>query len=79
MTRRNDDLDRYDLNRLRATPADDEAHAAALRAHKKSKSNGIGAKPKGAGPFVQYPVEVIYRMGRSSMPARRSYSRCYCI
>ena len=63
MTRRDDDA-RYDLSRLRPTPEDVEAHAAARRALTKSKARGAtaGSKLVGRGPFVQYPVEAITRL-----------------
>jgi len=57
--------DRYDLDRLRPTPEDVEAHAAGRRALKKSKARGTtaaGSKPIGHGPFVRYPVEAILRL-----------------
>jgi hypothetical protein len=59
-----DDDARFDLDRLRPTPKDVEAHAAARRALKKSKAHGTtqGSKRIGRRPFVQYPVEAIIRL-----------------
>jgi hypothetical protein len=66
MTLHDDDEDaRFDLNRLRPTPEDVEAHAAARRALKKSKGRGTTAAGRliGHGPFVRYPVEAIHLIG----------------
>ncbi len=65
MTTRRDDDARYDLSRLRPTPEDVEAHAAARRALKKTRGAATGSKLIGRGPFVQYPVEAIIRLARA--------------
>jgi hypothetical protein len=60
MTRRNDD---FDLDKYRVPPPDVDA-SAPMQARAEPKPND-GTKPAGHDPFVRYPVEAIYRMGKA--------------
>ena len=55
MTTRRDDDARYDLSRLRPTPEDVEAHAAARRALKKTRGAGDGLKADRPRPIRAVP------------------------